>query len=69
MTATISLACVFVTCPKCHSDLPSPAGQADWTLDEVQLAVNKSAEGDGPRCPECGQVLTVTLPEVVEVSL
>jgi hypothetical protein len=63
----ITLARVFVTCSACNYDLPSPDGKQDWTLEEVLAVENKSDHSECPMCPECGEFLTVILPEAVEV--
>jgi hypothetical protein len=64
--AIISIACIFVTCPTCSTDIPitTPDGEVtDWPLGCIE-----DPEGDQAQCPECGQVVTVTLPRSLPVN-
>lgn len=69
--AIITVAAVFVTCPKCSTDIPlnTPDGETtDWS---VAAAADYEVETDSsclPTCPNCGQVVTIKLPKFLPVA-
>jgi hypothetical protein len=69
--AILTIAALFVTCPGCSHDAPISTPDGDttaWSLDNLADYDGETDRTVLPRCPECGQPLTIRLPNSLPVN-